>query len=408
VADGDTIFVQDLRSNVYALDRKTGKLRWEKLFHARNDGPNGLAVADGRVYGATDTDTFALDERTGEQLWTRHLTGPTEQFVDIAPIPWKDMVFVSTIGYPRGGRGELYGLDRKTGEIRWSFNTIKEPWKFPMEAGGGGVWQPVSVDDHGLVYAGNSNPSPWGGTPEKPNGGSYPGPVLYTDSLLVLDGRTGRLEWYDQVTPHDIRDYDFQLTPVLVDHDGRKLVVGAGKGGRVIAWDRKTHERVWNTAVGLHVNDVGPLKRRKQTVCPGLLGGVETPLAYEDGRVFVPVVDLCVRGNSIGTLPVTEVNPLKGRGRMVALDVETGARLWERRLASPDFGCAAAANGVVFTSTYDGRVYGFRASDGSTLWQTRLRAGSNSCPSVDGDLLLVGGGVRLGRGSVPELVAYGP
>ena len=44
VADHDTVFVQDLRSNVFALDRSTGAVRWEHRFRARNDGPNGLAV----------------------------------------------------------------------------------------------------------------------------------------------------------------------------------------------------------------------------------------------------------------------------------------------------------------------------------------------------------------------------
>ena len=56
---------QDLRSNVFALDRSTGALRWERRYHARNDGPNGLAVTSDGVYGATDTDAFALDADTG-------------------------------------------------------------------------------------------------------------------------------------------------------------------------------------------------------------------------------------------------------------------------------------------------------------------------------------------------------
>ena len=48
--------MQDLRSNVYALDRADGTLRWARRYHALNDGPNGLAVDDRRVYGATDSD----------------------------------------------------------------------------------------------------------------------------------------------------------------------------------------------------------------------------------------------------------------------------------------------------------------------------------------------------------------
>jgi len=105
---------------------------------------------------------------------------------------------------------------------------------------------------------------------------------------------------------------------------------------------------------------------------------------------------------------VDEVNPNRGAGRLVALDVSTGRRLWEKRLPSVNFGCAATENDVAFTSTYDGTVYAFGAHDGEELWRGKMRAGINGCPSLAGDLLLVGAGVRLGRASVPELVAYGP
>ena len=57
----------------------------------------------------------------------------------------------------------------------------------------------------------------------------------YTDSLLVLNGKTGRLRWYDQVTPHDVRDYDFELPRILASISSRgtlrEAVVGAGKVG---------------------------------------------------------------------------------------------------------------------------------------------------------------------------------
>jgi alcohol dehydrogenase (cytochrome c) len=222
----------------------------------------------------------------------------------------------------------------------------------------------------------------------------------------VLEARTGRLLWHDQVTPHDVRDYDFQATPILAKADGATLVIGAGKAGRVIAWDRQTHERRWTTAVGLHRNDIGPLPARRVTVCPGLLGGVETPMAYADGRVFVPVVDLCGWGSATAAQPLTDVDPSRGTGRFVALDAATGRVLWERRLATPDFGCAAVSNDVVFTSTYDGTVLGLDVRNGRVVWRARLGAGVNACPAVVGDLVLFGAGVRRPGGGPPELVAF--
>jgi outer membrane protein assembly factor BamB len=407
IADRDTVYVQDLRSNVFALDRATGRVRWTRRYHAQNDGPNGLAVDDDRVYGATDSDAFGLDAATGRELWRRHLTGASEQFVDVAPVVWEGIVFLSTVGFPPRGRGAIYALDAETGAVRWKFVTVRDPWRFPLEAGGGGLWYPVSIDSDGRLYGGNSNPGPWGGSPRRPNGAAFPGPVPYTDSLLALAARTGRLLWHDQVTPHDVRDYDFEATPVLATHVGVDVVFGAGKAGRVIAWNRETGRRRWTAAVGLHENDLGPLPRRRVTVCPGLLGGVETPMAYADGRLFVPVVDLCGWGSAVARQELDSVEPSSGRGRLVALAAATGRTLWQKRLPSPNFGCATVANDVVFTATYDGILYAFAANSGASLWRARLRAGVNSCPAVAGDLLLVGAGVPRPDGrSRLELVAF--
>jgi len=406
VADADTVYLQDLRSNVFALDRSTGRPRWTRRYDAANDGPNGLALDGDRLFGATDSDVFALSASTGGELWQRHLTSAVEQFVDVAPIVWTDLVFVSTVGYSPGGRGAIYALDAGTGRVRWKFDTIEQPWRYPLEAGGGGLWYPVSVDARGLLYAGNSNPSPWGGTPARPNGGAFPGPVRYTDSLLVLDARTGRLVWHDQVTPHDVRDYDFEATPILATVDGADLVFGAGKAGSVIAWDRTTRRRLWSTAVGTHKNDVGPLPLRRVTVCPGLLGGVETPIAYADGRLFVPVVDLCGWGSSVGRQQLASVDPSSGKGRLVALDASSGRVLWDRRLPSPAFGCATVSNDVVLTSTLDGALHAYTARDGRPVWRARMRAGMNACPAVLGDLVVFGAGV-VSRGATPEIVAFG-
>ena len=406
VVDKDTVYVQDLRSNVFALNRSTGTLRWVQRFRASNDGPNGLVVDGGRVYGATDADAFALSASNGRELWHVHLARKREQLIDIAPVAWEGLVFLSTTGDAPRGRGGIYALDAATGTVRWKFVTIAHPARYPLEAGGGELSYPVSVDTGGRLYAGNSSPTPVGGTPARPNGGAFPGPVPYTDSLLVLDAATGRLLWHDQVTPHDIRDYDFQATPILASRAGNGVVFGAGKAGRVIAWNLETHRRLWDVPVGLHRNDEGPLPQHRVTVCPGLLGGVETPMAYADGRLFVAVVDLCGLGSAAARQELPSVDPTSGTGRLVALDADSGRVLWQHRLRSPDFGCATVSNDVVFTSTFDGTVYAFSVQGGKLLWHARMGAGVNACPAVVGDTLLVGSGVRRPGGPVPELVAF--
>ncbi len=406
VVAGQSVYVQDMRSNVYALDLNTGKVLWRRLFGDRNPGPNGLAVSGGRVYGATDASAFALDAKTGRPLWRRFLVTPTARYVDMAPQIANGLVYLSTIGLPPNGRGTLFALDADTGSIRWQLSTIRGAWHVPSEAGGGGAWQTPSVVG-GDVFWGIANPYPYGGSRAYPNGGAHAGADLFTDSLVVVNAHTGKIAWYDQVTRHDVRDYDFQAPPIIGSVAGRSVVFGAGKAGLVVAWDRSTHERLWQTEVGIHRNDRGPLPLRSVSVCPGLLGGVETPMASAGGRLYVPVVNLCMRGSSVGYEQLDHVNvSRRGRGELVALDAATGRRIWTLRLPQPDFGCATAANGVVFTSTLDGKVYGVDSGDGRVLWSATLGAGVNACPALASRFLLVGAGVPMGRRDQVELTAF--
>jgi outer membrane protein assembly factor BamB len=398
VLAGGAVYLQDSSSSVYRLDARTGALRWKHRFAAPNDGPNGVAVAGSRVYAATDTTAFGLDARTGRLLWTRRLVNRFEQFISVAPVVDRRRVYLSTVGFPPGGHGSVYALAARTGAVRWRFQTILRPWPH-TRAGGGGAWYPVSVDARGNVYVGNSNPEPWGGTKRFPNGSIFGGRALYTDSLLVLDGRTGTLLWYDQVTRHDVRDYDFQVSPILAGN----RVFGAGKAGRVVAWNRTTHARVWTRAVGTHLHDLGPLPRRPTTVCPGLLGGVLTPMAYARGRLFVPTVELCSRESAVTRPDAFARSPAEGRGVVYALDTKLGKTVWRRQLRSAPMGCATVAGGAVVVPTLDGRLAAFRARDGRTLWRTRLPAGNNSCPAVGGGLLVIGAGAPPGS---PQVVAY--
>jgi outer membrane protein assembly factor BamB len=403
------VYLQDSASSVYALDVRSGALRWKVTLKAPNDGPNGVSFSGSRLYGATDTTVFARDAASGRRLWSRRLVTRFEQFIAIAPVVDRGRVYVSTQGFAPGGRGALYALSAETGRIVWRFQTIKLPWAHPAASGGGGAWNPVSVDEHGDVYAGISNPGPWGGSSAYPNGGVFPGPALYTDSLVVLDGASGRLRWYDQVTPHDVRDYDFQASPILATVDGRRAIFGAGKGGLVVAWDRTAHTRTWSRAVGTHLHDRGPLPVQPTRVCPGLLGGVLTPMAYAAGRLFVPVVELCSQESAVASKDAFARPPAQAKGQLDALDAATGRTLWQAQLASAPFGCATVARDAVIVPTYDGRVVAFAAADGRILWRTRLRAGNNSCPAVGKDVLIVAGGAPHPGIAHPvtEVVAYG-
>ena len=171
------VFVQDLNSNVQALSLADGHPLWRARFARPSDGPNGVTTASGMVFGNTDESTFALDARTGRVVWQTRLT-TTMNPITIAPVVANGrLVLTSSTGMAPGGRGILFGLDAATGRVRWRFDTILSPWRYPQVARGGGAWQTPTVDAKGDVYWGTANPYPWGGTPQRPNGGDYPGDV---------------------------------------------------------------------------------------------------------------------------------------------------------------------------------------------------------------------------------------
>jgi outer membrane protein assembly factor BamB len=363
------------------------------------------------------TDAFALDPKTGKLLWSRKLVRNDHEGIEIAPQLFDGTVLFSTVpsnvtgSYRPGTLGVVWALDAATGRPRWHFDTVEGGaalWGNPGVNGGGGLWYPPAVDDKGRVFLAVGNPAPFPGTKEYPNGSSRPGPNLYTNALVALDGKTGKLLWYRQPVPHDLRDYDLAISPILTGlrpGAGGRVVITAGKMGKVYAYRSTDGAPIWITPVGRHQNDAGPLTKDFVTVYPGTLGGVETPMALAGKRVFVPWVDLATRTSatsSNGTDPLRE-----GRGGLAALDAATGRILWSRRLPSMAFGAATVANDVVFTSTYDGTVYAFGTATGRQLWTAKARAGINSFPAVVGRTLLIGAAAP-GFFAHPrfELIAY--
>ena len=312
---------------------------------------------------------------------------------------------MSTIGVPPDGHGALYALSAATGKVRWRLSTIRGAVAGAER--GRRRRRLVSAErrrGHGLL--GHREPLPLrrhATAPER-RGVRGAGPV---HGLARRGGRlAGRSRGTTRSRRHDVRDYDFQLSPVLATVGGRSLVFGAGKAGVVVAWDRASHRRVWQAKVGVHLNDTGPLPRQRTTVCPGLLGGAETPMAYAEERCSSrSSTSACAAARSATRTSTGSTSPKRGRGELVALDARTGRRVWTRRLPHAVFGCATVTRGVVFTATLDGSVSAFDTRDGTPLWSARARAGINSCPAVAGNTLLVGAGVPL-TGSTTELTAY--
>jgi len=418
------VYFQDLGSNIFALDLETGDLIWEHLFQEPIGGPNGVSLGFKKIFAPLGAGrVISLNKTTGDEIWRVQLQRTENEFINIQPSIYDGKVFLSTkTNYKGNATGMIYALDSETGGIKWKFNTVESEdiWGNPEVNSGGGVWYPPSIDiNRGITYWGIGNPAPWPGTSEFPNGTSRPGPNLYTDSVVALNVDDGNLIWYNQVKPHDLFDHDFHLSPIIatttVNGLLRDIVIGGGKTGTVVAFDADSGDTIWETSVGIHQNDhlevIPPVTSYDKPwgdpgepipVFPGHFGGVETPMAYQDGIVYAPVVNL----GAWTTPEWSETFPFsEGTGELVAIDVNNGNILWTKQFDAMVFGAATIVNDLVFTSTFDGMIYAFDRFTGQELWTFQAPAGINAWPAVSRDTILFPTGVQLGT-EPPALIAF--
>lgn len=419
IIDG-TVYFQDLESNVFAIDLDTGDVRWERMYGDAVTGPNGPAVGYGNVFVVSDTNEFAaLDMETGEEVWAQSSQGrPTGSF---QPIVYDGQVYFGTQtgGYTGGNSGFIMALDSQTGEMVWEFQVMEEGfWGNPAINSGGGLWYPPAIDtDTGLTFWGTGNPAPFPGTEEFPNASSREEPTLYANSVLALAHEDGQLVWYNYVNPNDLFDLDVQSSPVLgtveIGGEMRDMVIGSGKLGEVVALDRGTGETLWRTAVGIHQNDDLTEIPAGETVevFPGILGGVETPMAFADGTVYAAVVNLPTEHSPTGYGAYTGTQALEaanertsfgeGTGELVAIDAATGEIQWTHDFDMDNYGGATVVNDLVFTATFDGVLYALDRETGEEVWSYQAPAGINAWPAVVGDTIVW----AAGFGDSPVLMA---
>ncbi len=176
------------------------------------------------------------------------------------PVVVGDVIVIAGNGGGGGDAGvtkeaapeDVRGFDARTGRLLWVFHVMPRPGELGSETwpedawtfeGAMGAWAPISADeDLGYVYLGLSAPN------NSPYGGHRPGQNLFSDSLVCLDARTGRLVWHHQLVHHDLWDLDL-LTPVLGDITvgGKRIkaVIQTSKRPHLFVFDRVTGEPVW-------------------------------------------------------------------------------------------------------------------------------------------------------------------
>ncbi|MGA2125902.1 MAG: PQQ-binding-like beta-propeller repeat protein [Xanthobacteraceae bacterium] len=416
---------------VFALKANTGELLWsfvpkldDELVARQTHSPynRGMGMGDGKLYiGTLDGRLFAIDMKTGKPVWETKLINSQKLTVGFtgAPLAFKDKVVIGAQGGEWPGRGPLFGVNAKTGEKIWQFDTVagtpeaektwgNESWR----TGGGGGWMPGAYDaETNTVWWGVANPAPlydWGGTDFK-NAGPRPGDNLYTSSIIALDPDSGKLKFYHQELPHDAWDFDSAIGEfVQIDKGGKKYYVHPNKSGYVFVYDRADAkiENVWNLVKASNfVKNINPktgelegrrdMTEGKQTnLCPAIAGGVswnsgsyspDTGLYYKVGNEW------CMDLEIVKTQPVTEPaaqlnigatftfkDPIGGKahGHVDGRDPITGKVAWSVDYPEPPLASLlSTAGGLVFVPDARGWLHAHDAKTGKELWSANDGAG---------------------------------
>ena len=215
IADGK-LYIIDAGAMVEAFDAASGARQWATaLDNSKRDAAvrfgGGVSYDGGRVYATTGRgDAAALDAKTGKLLWKVRPAGPLRG----SPAIGGGNVYVLTQD------NQIFALKPDTGETVWTVSATLET------SGVFGVGAPAMAQ--GTVVAGFSS-----------------------GELSALRYENGRIVWQDQLSRTAISTSvsvisDIDASPVI---DSGK-VYAIGQGGRMVAMDLVTGQRLWELVIG--------------------------------------------------------------------------------------------------------------------------------------------------------------
>jgi len=392
-----TMYVTTMTST-FALDATSCTTKWRHTWEPKETGGwarnRGVAIKDGRVIrGTPDGYLFALNAETGVMLWARHVAAVADgETFTMAPVIFEDLVLIGPAGSENNLQGWVGAFRVTDGSQIWRFNTVPKPgepgyetWKNPtgIPVGGGSVWTTFAIDtDTGDLHVAATNPAP-----------DIPihlrqGDNLYTNSLIVLDVRTGKLRWHRQLVPNDSHDWDVtHATPMFsttVNGAPRRVITTAGKDGMLRAIDRETHQVLYATPVTTRENADTPVGFSPLRACPGVLGGSQwNGPAYHPGTnaLYAPAVDWCATFSAFEQVRFIpgknymggkyDLDPAsKAQGWLTAVDASTGAVKWKYRSRRPMVAAVTTTAGnLVLTGELTGDFDVFDARSGDVLYR---------------------------------------
>lgn len=436
IVAGGLMFVSEAPDGVAALDAKTGRLVWR--FTRPMDGAKlslccgafnrGVAVLGNRVFVATlDSFLVAIDAATGRKVWESKVAEARDGYsMTGAPLVIGDSVVVGVAGAEFGIRGFIASFSAQDGKLNWRFDCVPEPGTPGAETwsgnsgktGGASTWNTGAYDEAlDLIYWTTGNPWPLF-SPDTRTGDN-----LYSDSIVALDRKTGKLRWHYQFTPGDTHDWDSTQQPILTEiaWKGQKVpvVLQANRNAFYYALDRRTGEflfakpfvkQTWASGFDAKGRPTRRPEAEPSTkgtmVWPWMHGGTNWWAPSFDPKRklhFVPSVDaatLYFKGDAVfkkGEMVLGGATRLATNQPAVmaikAIDPETGEVRWQTRLDENNFQQYSRIAGLLSTDGdlvfggFEDRLVALDADNGKELWHFQPGGLVNAPPityAIDG------------------------